>query len=248
MKSLFHIHFFVPNMTQGVRELELFYQEHLGFNVLARYGYVGNEHKTFSCDTSWDELETQSFRLLLVELERGAVNLVLMPSQFPSARMEHFGILLEELDYEHAFSVAKAKGLRYKRDPQRSFIYTPFGFAIELQLIPQDRYAYSDEDFGEIRIESLVLGAKEPEQAASLLAELLTLDLCHSQGNWHLNDDRCHLQIQSSEARLVEMNLACSQEAAVKLTSWPELMTKKIASFRDPFGVSLRIQSNRKLG
>lgn len=247
MKALFHVHFFVPNMTQGVREMERFYQENLSYKVVARYGYIDDAHQRFSPDVRWEELEAQKFRLRLVELERGAVNQVLMPSQFSSAVMEHFGILLEESDYEHAFSIAKSKQLRFKRDAMRSFIYTPFGFAVELQLVPQDRYTYTEADFNKLQVESLALGAKEPEKAAEMLAELLNLNISHNQKYFELKDDRCNLHIQASERRLVQMNLACSPQAAQSLKIWPDPTSKRFASFQDPFGVSITIQLIERL-
>lgn len=227
--------------------MEQFYEQNLGFNILARYGYIDNEHKSFSADKTWQELEAQKFRLRLAELERGAVNLVFMPSQYSSAVMAHFGILLEESDYEHAFSIAKSKHLRFKRDPKRSFIYTPFGFAVELQLVPQDRYAYTDHDFTDMQIESLVLGVKEPERASGLLAELLNLDLRQTQNTWELKDHRCQLQIQSSERRLVKMNLGCSLKTAQDLKRWPDLAANKFVAFEDPFAVPITIQVIERL-
>ena len=72
----------MPDVTTAEAELE-----RDGFAVKARFGYVGREHRRFEPDEPLD-----GARLRLEELERGAVNVVLMPSRFPERRLGHSGV------------------------------------------------------------------------------------------------------------------------------------------------------------
>jgi hypothetical protein len=70
---LYHVHFDVADVPTLERRYICD-----GFEVVARYGYVGREHRSFGPEVGWDELERMGVRLRLVELESGAVNVVVM--------------------------------------------------------------------------------------------------------------------------------------------------------------------------
>src|SRR5207302_5251738 len=70
--QLFHYHL----VTSELRDVEARYLGKLGFNLVARYGRVGNDHVAVEPGVSWEKLDHDGFKLRLSELERGAVNVV----------------------------------------------------------------------------------------------------------------------------------------------------------------------------
>ena len=94
---LFHYHL----VTSKVRLLEARYLGKLGFELIGRYGWRGESSHWFEAGTSWEELDKAGFRLRLVEVGRGAVNVVLQPGHWDVPRVDHLGIALEEEDYEN---------------------------------------------------------------------------------------------------------------------------------------------------
>ena len=93
--QLFHYHL----VTSRVREVEARYLAKLGFELVARYGRVGEEHTSYEPGVSWEELDRLGFKLRLAELERGAVNVVVQPGQWDLPRVDHIGIALDEDDF-----------------------------------------------------------------------------------------------------------------------------------------------------
>ena len=77
--QLFHYHL----VTSRVREVEARYVGKLGFDLVARHGRVGEELMSFEPGVSWEELDARGFKLRLTELEKGAVNVVVQPGQWP---------------------------------------------------------------------------------------------------------------------------------------------------------------------
>jgi hypothetical protein len=162
---LFHVHFEVPDVATAEAELESD-----GFRVKARFGYVGREHRRFAPDESLD-----GARLRLSELERGAVNVVLMPSRFPERRLGHFGVAVEPDEHAAVLERAEQLGVRTKPDEVRSFV----GLDRQLQLELSDarRYAYDGTALGELRIERLEIACANPGEATDRLHELVGPDL-----------------------------------------------------------------------
>ncbi len=92
---LFHYHL----VTSNVREVEARYLARLGFRLVARYGRIGEEQVHYEAGVSWEELERLGFRHRLSELERGAVNVVVQPGQWPLPRVDHLGVALDDDEF-----------------------------------------------------------------------------------------------------------------------------------------------------
>ena len=118
---LFHYHL----VTSKVRLVEARYIGKLGFGLVARYGWVGDGSHWFEPGVSWEQLDAQGFRLRLIELGRGAVNVVLQPGHWERPRVDHLGIALDEDGYASALEraielvghLAAARRIRGSRDP-----------------------------------------------------------------------------------------------------------------------------------
>jgi hypothetical protein len=162
---LFHVHFEVPDVPAAEADLE-----GDGFRVKARFGYVGREHRRFEPDEPLD-----GARLRLSELERGAVNVVLMPSRFPERRLGHFGVAVSPAEHTAVLERAAELGLRTKPDEVRSFI--GIDRQLQLELSDAGRYAYDDEAQAALRIESLEIACGNPDDATTRLRELVGPEL-----------------------------------------------------------------------
>lgn len=170
--ELFHYHL----VTNNVREVEARYLAMLGFRLVARYGRVGEDQVHFEAGVPWDELEEMGFRLRLSELERGAVNVVVQPGQWPLPRVDHVGVALDDDEFREVLERATQRKLRVQEYPgRRTFIATDAGYRIEVH--PQrdwidELLAAADE----LRLRELQLRADDPEAKAGALAELLELE------------------------------------------------------------------------
>jgi hypothetical protein len=162
---LFHVHFEVPDVAAAETDLE-----RDGFRVKARFGYVGREHRRFAPDEPLD-----GARLRLEELERGAVNVVLMPSRFPEWRLGHFGMAVSPQEHAAALERAERLGLRTKPDEVRSFV--GLDRQLKLELSDGRRYAYDDGALSELRIERLEIACANPDETTRRLHELVGPDL-----------------------------------------------------------------------
>jgi hypothetical protein len=167
---LFHVHFEVPDVPAAEGEFA-----RQGFGVKARFGYVGKEHRRFQ-----PEEPLEGARLRLSELERGAVNVVLMPSRFPERRLGHFGVAVSPAEHAAVLERAGALGLRTKPDEVRSFV----GIDRQLQLELSDgrRYSYDDERLGTLRIERIEVACADPEEAARRVDALVGPELAAKVG------------------------------------------------------------------
>lgn len=165
---LYHVHFEVPDVAAAEAELG-----RQGFSVKARFGYIGREHRRFEPDEPLD-----GARLRLSELERGAVNVVLMPSRFPERRLGHFGIAVSPDERAAVLGRAAELDLRTKPDEVRSFV----GIDRQLQLELSDgrRYAYDDTALATLRIERLEIACAHPGETTTLLGELVGPELAAS--------------------------------------------------------------------
>jgi catechol 2,3-dioxygenase-like lactoylglutathione lyase family enzyme len=170
--ELFHYHL----VTSNVREVEARYLAKLGFRLVARYGRVGEDQVHFEAGVPWDELEEKGFRHRLSELERGAVNVVVQPGQWPLPRVDHVGVALDDDEFRDVLERATQRRLRVQEYPgRRTFIATDAGYRVEVH--PQREWI--DELLsaaGELRLTELQLRADDPEAKAGALAELLELD------------------------------------------------------------------------
>ena len=90
---LFHYHL----VTSELREVEARYIGKLGFDLVARYGRIGDDHVAVEAGTSWEQLDRDGFKLRLTELERGAVNVVVQPGHWRLPRIDHVGVALDAI-------------------------------------------------------------------------------------------------------------------------------------------------------
>jgi hypothetical protein len=158
---LYHLHFDVPD----VRAAEAEWEER-GFPVVARFGYVGDEHRRFEPDTGWEELADLGLRLRLVELERGAVNVVLMRSRFPERRLGQIGFATTEEEQNAALERAATSGARMRDRGFRSFVAS--GQRFDFELTAHERHEYGPEALAELRLEGVVVRCGDPANAAAL--------------------------------------------------------------------------------
>ena len=170
--ELFHYHL----VTSNVREVEARYLGKLGFRLVARYGRMGEDQVHFEAGVSWEELERAGFRHRLTELERGAVNVVVQPGQWPLPRVDHVGVALDDDEFHDVLERATELRLRVQEYPgRRTFVATNAGYRLEIH--PQRDWI--DELLGnadELRLSELHLRADDPAAKAEALSGLLEAD------------------------------------------------------------------------
>jgi hypothetical protein len=167
--QLFHYHL----VTSSLREVEARYIGKLGFDLVARHGRIGEELTSFEPGVSWEELDAKGFKLRLTELEKGAVNVVVQPGQWPVPRVDHVGIVLDEDEFEATLDKAERLDLRIQEHAgRRTFVSTNAGYRLEIHP-PRD---WIDDLLGhddELRLDELHLKAEDPATQAQALAEIL---------------------------------------------------------------------------
>ena len=167
--QLFHYHL----VTSKVRDVEARYIAKLGFQLVARYGRIGDEQTHFEPGVPWEELERLGFRLRLTELERGAVNVVVQPGQWELPRVDHVGFALDEDEFVEVMERAQRLELRVQEYPgRRTFVATGVGYRVEIHP-PRE---WIDDLLAEgetMRLAGLRLQAEDPGAQASALAQLL---------------------------------------------------------------------------
>jgi hypothetical protein len=171
--QLFHYHL----VTSQLREVEARYLGKLGFNLVARYGRVGDEHVAVEPGVSWEKLDLDGFKLRLSELERGAVNVVVQPGHWRVPRVDHIGVALDEEEFQAVLGRAMQWNLRVQEHGgRRTFIATNAGYRIEIHP-PRE---WVDDLLSEqeaLRVTELQLRADEPEAKAGALADILGVTL-----------------------------------------------------------------------
>jgi catechol 2,3-dioxygenase-like lactoylglutathione lyase family enzyme len=167
--ELFHYHL----VTSNVREVEARYLARLGFRLVARYGRVGEEQVHYEAGVSWEELEQMGFRHRLSELERGSVNVVVQPGQWPLPRVDHLGVALDDDEFHDVLERATELRFRVQEYPgRRTFVATDAGYRVEVH--PQRDWI--DEvlaNADELRLSELQLRADDPHAKANALVRLL---------------------------------------------------------------------------
>jgi hypothetical protein len=175
--QLFHYHL----VTSKVRLLEGRYLGKLGFELIGRYGWRGESSQWFEPGTSWEDLDAMGFRLRLVELGRGAVNVVIQPGHWDVPRVDHFGIALDEGDYETVIDRAGELGLKIQDHPgKRTFVTTEAGYRLEVHP-PRDWIEEALSQADDLHLDEIHLRANDPEEKAVALAEILDLDRTASE-------------------------------------------------------------------
>jgi len=168
---LFHYHL----VTSKVRDVEARYIAKLGFELVARYGRIGDEQSSYEAGVPWEELDRLGFRLRLSELQRGAVNVVVQPGQWELPRVDHLGFALDDDEFIEVIERANRLELRVQEYPgRRTFVATGAGYRVEIHP-PRD---WIDELLGaseEMRLAGLRLRSEDPGAQAGALAQLLDL-------------------------------------------------------------------------
>jgi hypothetical protein len=169
---LFHYHL----VTSELRGVEARYVGRLGFELVARYGRIGDEHVSVEPGVSWEKLEEEGFKLRLSELERGAVNVVVQPGHWRVPRVDHLGVALDEDDFQSVLGRAMQWNLRVQEHGgRRTFVATNAGYRLEVHPPREwiDELLENEED---LRLAELQLRADEPDAKAGALADLLGLE------------------------------------------------------------------------
>lgn len=170
---LFHYHL----VTSQLREVEARYLGRLGFDLIARYGRVGDEHVAVESGLSWEKLDHDGFKLRLTELERGGVNVVVQPGHWRVPRIDHLGIALDEDEFQSVLGRAMQWNLRVQEHGgRRTFVATNAGYRLEIHP-PRDWIDELAAGRDELRLAELQLRADEPATKAGALADLLGVDL-----------------------------------------------------------------------
>jgi hypothetical protein len=168
---VFHYHL----VTSKVRLVEARYLGKLGFELVARYGWVGEHSHWFEPGKSWEELEALGFRLRLIELARGAVNVVLQPGHWDVPRVDHLGIALDEDGYLAALERASDLDLKIQDHPgKRTFIATEAGYRVEVHP-PREWIDEALERGDEGQLAEIHLRGADPEVKADALAQIFDL-------------------------------------------------------------------------
>jgi hypothetical protein len=171
--QLFHYHL----VTSQLRDVEARYLGKLGFDLVARYGRIGEEHVAVEAGVSWEKLDHDGFKLRLSELELGAVNVVVQPGHWRVPRVDHIGVALDEEEFQEVLGRAAQWNLRVQEHGgRRTFVATNVGYRIEIHP-PRD---WIDELLSErdaLRLSELQLRADEPEAKAGALADILGVQL-----------------------------------------------------------------------
>jgi hypothetical protein len=167
--QLFHYHL----VTSRVREVEARYVGKLAFGLVARHGRIGEALASYEAGRSWDELDRLGFKLRLTELERGAVNVVIQPGQWPLPRVDHLGLALDEDEFEAALARAEDGGLRVQEHGgRRTFVSTNAGYRLELHP-PREWIDELLAQGSRLRLAELHLKADDPGAKARALTEIL---------------------------------------------------------------------------
>ncbi len=170
---LFHYHL----VTSELRDVEARYIGKLGFDLVARYGRVGDDHVAVEAGTSWEQLDRDGFKLRLSELERGAVNVVIQPGHWRLPRVDHLGVALDEDEFQEVLARAAQWNLRVQEHGgRRTVVATNAGYRIEVHP-PRDWIDDLLANQAELRLVELQLKADEPDAKAGALADVLGLEL-----------------------------------------------------------------------
>ena len=169
---LFHYHL----VTSELRDVEARYVGRLGFERVARYGRIGDEHVSIEPGVSWEKLEQDGFKLRLSELERGAVNVVLQPGHWRVPRVDHIGIAHDDDDFHSVLGRAMQWNLRVQEHGgRRTFVATNAGYRLEVHP-PREWIDELLENRDDLQLAELQLRADEPDAKAGALADLLGLE------------------------------------------------------------------------
>jgi hypothetical protein len=170
---LFHYHL----VTSELRDVEARYLGKLGFDLVARYGRIGDDHVSVDPGVPWEQLDRDGFKLRLTELTRGAVNVVVQPGHWRIPRIDHIGVALDEDGFSDVLARATQWNLRVQEHGgRRTFVATNAGYRLEVHP-PRDWIDDLLAHHAELQLTELQLRADEPELKAAALGDLLELEV-----------------------------------------------------------------------
>jgi hypothetical protein len=170
--QLFHYHL----VTSRVREVEARYIGKLAFDLVARHGRIGDDLTSYEQGVSWDELDALGFKLRLTELEKGSINVVIQPGQWPLPRVDHLGLALDEEEFEAVLERAEKSDLRVQEHGgRRTFVSTNAGYRLEVHP-PREWIDELLAGQDELQLSELHLKVEDPALKAKALAEILDLE------------------------------------------------------------------------
>jgi hypothetical protein len=170
---LFHYHL----VTSELRDVEARYLGKLGFDLVARYGRIGDDHVSVDPGVPWEQLDRDGFKLRLSELTRGAVNVVVQPGHWRIPRIDHIGVALDEDGFADVLARATQWNLRVQEHGgRRTFVATNAGYRLEVHP-PRDWIDDLLAHHAELQLTELQLRADEPELKAAALGDLLELEV-----------------------------------------------------------------------
>ena len=171
--QVFHYHL----VTSELRDVEARYLGKLGFDLVARYGRMGDEHVSVEPGVSWEQLDRDGFKLRLSELERGAVNVVVQPGHWGIPRLDHLGVVLDEDGFQDVLARAMQWNLRIQEHGgRRTFVATNAGYRLEVHP-PREWIDELLERRDTLWLSELQLRADEPEVKAAALGDLLEAEV-----------------------------------------------------------------------
>jgi hypothetical protein len=170
---LFHYHL----VTSELRDVEARYVGKLGFELVARYGRIGDDHVSVDPGVPWEQLDRDGFKLRLSELARGAVNVVVQPGHWRIPRIDHLGVALDEDGFSDVLARATQWNLRVQEHGgRRTFVATNAGYRLEVHP-PREWIDDLVARHEELQLTELQLRADEPELKAAALGDLLELEV-----------------------------------------------------------------------
>ncbi|MDN3019157.1 hypothetical protein PH210_23575 [Paenibacillus sp. BSR1-1] len=160
---LFHYHYWTPQP----KEMEDFYSN-LGFTVKLRIGKKNGQFETFNPPLTWDDFQPSPPLFRTIEMVLDSINVTFGFGK--SSKFDHLGFLVSQEEYESICNNAENLSLKVEEGERRTFIYTPFGFKIELQRRAD---AVPSLDGRKIRKMVLITGEQEiPHLFQNLLGEI----------------------------------------------------------------------------
>ncbi|WLD92550.1 hypothetical protein [Alkalihalobacillus sp. AL-G] len=147
--KLFHYHYW----TEQVEEMEQFYVEN-GFSVTGRFA----KGKTYHPPLTWDDFREEEPVFRIIEVRRGKVNVTFGAGKKPI--FDHIGYLVNFDEHDHLCKRAEQFGWNVQKNERRTFLSTPFGLRVELQV---RREVVEEEDF---EIRNMLIETKKIEGLA----------------------------------------------------------------------------------
>lgn len=124
---LFHYHFWTPY----VEGTEKFYKEN-GFRISLRIGRYKGDFQNFNPPLTWDDFRDKDITFRIIEARYGAVNITFGYGK--KVMFDHIGFLVTAAELDEICQSAEDMNWKTSRGERRSFIGTPYGFRIELQV------------------------------------------------------------------------------------------------------------------